>query len=197
MSVVLGINGVFHDTAAALVIDGEIVAAAEEERFSRRKHGKVPVAFSTWELPEASAAWCLRHAGVRPQDLDAVAYSYDPALAPARDTDVLANAWEGLRTLFVERAPLFLRTALPGLDPSIVRFVPHHVAHAASAHLAAPQDSSAVLVLDGRGERGSMLAGHARGQDLDVLRLADLPASIGLVYEELTAHLSYRRSSAE
>jgi carbamoyltransferase len=195
--VVLGINGVFHDTAAALVVDGEIVAAAEEERFSRRKHGKSPVPFSTWELPECSARWCLDHGGLLPAEVDAVAYSYDPALAPTSSSDVTADRWEGLRTLFVERAPLFLRTALPGLDPERVRFVPHHVAHAASAHLAAPFPSSAVLVLDGRGERGSMLAGHARGAELEVVRLADLPASVGLWYEGLTAHLGYRRSSDE
>ena len=60
---VLGVNAVFHDPAAAVVIDGVTVAAAEEERFSRRKHGKPPVAFSTWELPERSMAWCLEHAG--------------------------------------------------------------------------------------------------------------------------------------
>lgn len=78
---VLGINAVFHDPAAALVIDGKILAAAEEERFSRRKHGKTPVPFSTWELPVESARWCLRSAGIHPGDLDAVAYSYDPALA--------------------------------------------------------------------------------------------------------------------
>jgi carbamoyltransferase len=194
---VLGINGVFHDTAAALVVDGVTVAAAEEERFSRRKHGKVPVPFSTWELPELAARWCLEHAGVAAADLDAVAYSYDPSLAPEGDGDITSDQWEGLRTLFVRRAPLFLRTALPGLDPSIVRFVPHHVAHAASAHLAAPFASSAVMVLDGRGERGAYLAGHAVGGDLEVLALKDLPSSLGLVYEELTAHLGYRRSSDE
>ena len=71
MSAVLGINAVFHDPAAALVVDGRIVAAAEEERFSRRKHGKAPVPFSTWELPEAAALWCLGHAGIEPADLDA------------------------------------------------------------------------------------------------------------------------------
>ena len=62
---VLGVNGVFHDPAAALVIDGVTVAAAEEERFSRRKHGKMPVAFSTWEVPERAAAWCLAQAEVK------------------------------------------------------------------------------------------------------------------------------------
>ncbi|HSH60689.1 MAG TPA: carbamoyltransferase N-terminal domain-containing protein, partial [Acidimicrobiales bacterium] len=79
---VLGINSVFHDPAAALVVDGAVVAAAEEERFSRRKHGKQAVPFSTWEMPEQAAAWCLQHAGVEPAELDAVAYSYEPALAP-------------------------------------------------------------------------------------------------------------------
>jgi len=76
---VLGINAVFHDPAAALVVDGRVVAAAEEERFSRRKHGKRPVPFSAWELPELAAAWCLKEAGLEPGDLDAIAYSYDPA----------------------------------------------------------------------------------------------------------------------
>src|SRR5437879_5372448 len=62
VSAVLGVNAVFHDPAAALVVDGQVVAAAEEERFTRRKHGKLPVAFATWELPENAARWCLRRA---------------------------------------------------------------------------------------------------------------------------------------
>src|SRR3954452_354512 len=183
MATVLGVNAVFHAPAAALIVDGEIVAAAEEERFSRRKHGKSAVPFSTWELPEQSMRWCLQFAGLAPGDLDAVAYSYDPTLA-LKTEDLTADGWEALRTLYAQRAPLFLKTALPGLDPAIVRHVPHHVAHAASAHLAAPFDSSAVLVLDGRAERGSFLAGHARGGNLEVLALADLPNSLGLLYEE-------------
>ena len=194
---VLGVNAVFHDPAAALVVAGAIVAASEEERFNRRKHGKPPVPFSTWELPEKSAAWCLEHAGLEPGDLDAVGYSYDPDLAPPLDGDVTRDAWEGLRTLYVRRAPLFLKTALPGLDPERVRFVPHHVAHAASAHFAAGYGSSAVLVLDGRGERTSYLAGRYRDGDLEVLATQELPHSLGLVYEELTEHLGFRRSSDE
>jgi carbamoyltransferase len=192
---VLGVNAVFHDPAAALVVDGEIVAAAEEERFTRRKHGKEPVPFSTWELPERSARWCLSAAGCSAADLDAVAYSYDPALAPvAAEVD---DDWEWLRTLYVQRAPLFLRTALPGLDPARVRFVAHHTAHAASAHFASGFDHCAVLVLDGRGERGAGLLGWARDGRLDVLRTMPLPHSLGLFYEALTAHLGFRRSSDE
>jgi carbamoyltransferase len=195
MSAVLGVNAVFHDPAAALVVDGRIVAAAEEERFSRRKHGKSPVPFATWELPEQAIAWCLERGGLRPGDLDAIGYSYDPALAPAPD-DITADEWEGLRTLYAQRAPRFLATL--GLDPGIVRFVAHHVAHAASAHLCAGAPSSAVLVVDGRGERASHLAGHARADgSLEILAAQALPHSLGLLYEELTEHLGFRRSSDE
>jgi carbamoyltransferase len=194
---VLGVNAVFHDPSAALVGQGRIVAAAEEERFSRRKHGKEPVAFSTWELPERSARWCLEKAGIEPADLDAVAYSYDPSLSPVSSADVLAGTWEGLRTLFVERAPRFLATALPGLDPERVRFVSHHRAHAASAYLASGFGSCAVLTVDGRGERSSALLGHVRDGTLEVLREQELPHSLGLVYESLTAHLGFKRASDE
>jgi carbamoyltransferase len=194
---VLGINGVFHDPAAALVVDGVIVAAAEEERFSRRKHGKSPVPFSTWELPEQAARWCLAFAGLRPADLDGIAYSYEPRLAGRARADVTADEWEGLRTLYVQRAPLFLKTALPGLDPNRVRFVPHHVAHAASAYLASPFPTSSVLVLDGRGEVASHLAGRAVNGELKILAIQRLPDSLGLMYEEVTAHLGFRRSSDE
>jgi len=194
---VLGVNAVFHDPAAAVVVDGRIVAAAEEERFTRRKHGKEPVAFSTWELPTEAARWCLERAGLKARELDAVAYSYDPELAVPVTANVVEHEWEGLRTLFVRRAPRFLATALPGLDPTRVRFVPHHVSHAASAYLAAPFRSSAVMVCDGRGERGSYLAGHAVDGDLEVLTTVSLPSSLGLMYESVTEHLGFRRSSDE
>src|ERR687895_754297 len=197
MAKVLGVNAVFHDPAAALVIDGVIVAAAEEERFSRRKHGKPPVAFSTWELPEQAMAWCLERAALEPGDLDAVAYSYEPDLAFQPDGDITAANWEGLRTLYARRAPLFLRTALPGLDPDCVRWVPHHVAHAASATFASGFDPCSVLVLDGRGERASHLAARSVGGELEVLAAQRLPHSLGILYEELTAHLGFRRSSDE
>jgi carbamoyltransferase len=197
MARVLGINAVFHDPAAALVVDGEVVAAAEEERFSRRKHGKLPVAFSTWELPERSAAWCLARAGAAPEDLDAVAYSYHPDLAPRLNGDVTAEGWEALRTLYVRRAPLFLRTALPGLDPARVRFVPHHVAHASSACLAGPHENASVMVLDGRGESASYLAARSVGGRLERLAVQPLPHSLGLLYEDATEHLGFRRSSDE
>jgi carbamoyltransferase len=193
---ILGINSVFHDPAAAVVVDGRIVAAAEEERFNRRKHGKQAVPFSAWELPEQAAAWCLERAGISPAELDAVGYSYDPA-ALDPELDGLDPDWEFLRTIYAQRAPQFLRSALRGLDAGIVRFVRHHVAHAASAALAAPFGDCAVLVADGRGESTSYLAGEYRDGKLEELASQRLPHSLGLRYEELTEHLGFRRSNDE
>jgi len=195
---VLGVNAVFHDPAAALVSDGRIVAAAEEERFSRRKHGKPAVPFSTWELPDAAMRFCLGRGGLAADELDAVAYSYDPGLAGGPATgDVTADDWEPLRTLYARRAPQFLASALPGLDPAKVMFVPHHVAHAASAYLAAGWEDCAVLVCDGRGERASMLAGHVSGGELRTLATQALPHSLGFLYSALTEHLGFHRDSDE
>src|ERR687889_703672 len=170
---VLGINAIFHDPSAALIVDGQVVAAAEEERFSRRKHGKRPVPFSAWELPELAAAWCLEAAGLG-----------------------LSDPWDHLRVDYARRAPQFLAAALPGLDPEQVRFVPHHVAHAASAGLSVPDDN-AVLVLDGRGEVASHLAGAYRDGELTALAAQELPHSLGLLYEDLTRHLGFQHSSDE
>jgi carbamoyltransferase len=194
---VLGVNTVFHDPAAALVVDGEVVAAAEEERFNRRKHGKPNVPFAAWEMPVLSAAWCLRQAGLRPQDVDAVACSFDPSLTlPPQDLG-LDDPWDHLRVEFARRTPGLLATALPGLDPSVVRFVPHHVAHAASAALAGPYRSCASLVLDGRGERASHQSARYTDGRIEVLAAQRLPSSLGFLYEDLTEHLGFHRSSDE
>jgi carbamoyltransferase len=194
---ILGINAVFHDPAAAIVVDGQVVAAAEEERFSRRKHGKRPVPFSAWELPERSAAWCLTAAGLRPADLDAVAYSFDPADCRPAETLGLNDPWDSLRVTYAQHAPGFIAEALPGVDSSSVRFVRHHAAHAASAGLAGPLGDTSVLVCDGRGEAASHLAGLYRDGRLEVLASQPLPHSLGLFYEQATSHLGFLPSSDE
>jgi len=214
MANVLGINAVFHDPSAALLVDGEIVAAIEEERLNRRKHGKDCVPFSTWELPAAAMTWCLQRGGLDPSELDAVVYSYEPSLCTHENLSIDSprlgkpgyvsgttrasyDPWEPLRTMFAERAASFVESTLPGLRPGIVRHVPHHVAHAASAYAGSGFGDCSVLVLDGRGESTSHLAGRVRDGDLEILASQVLPQSVGLLYEEVTAHLGFRRSSDE
>jgi carbamoyltransferase len=194
---VLGINAIYHDPAAALVVDGRIVAAAEEERFSRRKHGKRPLPWSAWELPELSAAWCLAEAGISPDELDAVAYSFDPSLMGTPEQSGLFDDGDLMRKMYAEKAPSFLAHALRGLAEEKVRYVRHHVAHAASAGLAASDANNSVLVLDGRGEAHSHLAGRYVDGHLEVLAGQALPHSLGLLYEDLTDHLGFLRSSDE
>jgi carbamoyltransferase len=196
---VLGINAIYHDPAAALVVDGVTVAAAEEERFTRRKHGKRPLPFSAWELPDAAARWCLDQAGVSPADLDAVTYSFDPELHLSPEALGLSDPWDHLRHTYAEQAGNFLSDSLPGLDADRLRFVPHHVAHAASAALAAPfEDGCAALVFDGRGEQHSHLAARfGPGGIVEPLRSQRLPHSLGLLYEDATEHLGFLRSSDE
>jgi carbamoyltransferase len=193
---ILGINAIFHDPSAALVVDGRVRAAAEEERFSRRKHGKRPVPFAAWELPELAARWCLTETGLHPEDLDAVAYSFDPRLARPAAEQGMDDPWDHLRLTYADRAPEFLASSLPGLDPAVVGYLPHHLAHA-PATLASPLAESSVLVLDGRGEAVSHLAGRSAGGDLEVLASQALPHSLGLLYEDVTEHLGFLRSSDE
>src|SRR4051812_44540568 len=148
-------------------------------------------------MPALSARWCLQHAGLRPQDLDAVAFSFDPALCVPMETLGMDDPWDHLRVEYARRFASLLASDLPGLPVERARFVPHHVAHAASAALAGPYRTSAALVLDGRGERASHLTGHYVDGRLEVLAAQSLPSSLGLLYEDLTAHLGFHRSSDE
>jgi carbamoyltransferase len=221
----LGINAVFHDPAACLVRDGVVVAAAEEERFTRIKHGKRAVPFSTWELPFHAIEYCLRASDVTLGDLDHVAYSFDPAqllggrlhdpsieipldLGVYRHDGEWLSPWDPLflssivnapRQL-VDGPPLHLRERFRGASwagPYTWHFVDHHLAHAASAFLASPYADAAVMALDGRGERATTSYWRGHGSRLDLVGHVDLPHSLGLLYEDVTAYLGFLRSSDE
>jgi len=232
--ITLGLNATFHDSAAALVIDGVPVAAAEEERFTRIKHAKRPLPFTAWELPFHAAAWCLEHAGVTLADVDHVAYSFDPwrfaegradlplheqatlqlPLAPdARRDPALApwdSPWDALFLASVvnapgqlaDGAPHHLKKRLYGSGPRNGRswtwqFVDHHLCHQASAFLAAPYESCAVMTLDGRGERATITYGVFRDGRYRGLGEVQMPHSLGLLYEQVTSHLGFLHSSDE
>jgi len=232
--ITLGINAAFHDSAAALVVDGEVVAAVEEERFTRVKHGKRPVPFTTWELPFHAIDYCLGEAGITLAELDHVAYSFDPVeldgagaadddsatialpVRPARFTHAgpaWQSPWDPLFLAYIRNAPEQLVDGAPhhlgrrfaGVDsrqpPYRWHFVGHHLAHQASAFLAAPFERCAVMTLDGRGERATTTYGacSASGGALAYrsLGVVEMPNSLGLLYEKITAHLGFLHSSDE
>ena len=221
----LGINAVFHDSAACLVRDGHVIAAAEEERFTGVKHGKRPEPFSTYQLPFNAIAYCLDAGGVGLAQVDHVAYSFDPALLlgglsgeewvrlplePSAQTT--AEGWESVwDPLFLSSivnaprqltggAPHHLRRRFEGAERDRTfrwHFVEHHTAHAASASLASPFTDAAVLTLDGRGERATTSYSLAQGTTLTRLGAVEMPHSLGLLYEEVTDYLGFLRSSDE
>ncbi|WP_423600193.1 carbamoyltransferase [Roseateles sp. MS654] len=221
----LGINASFHDSAAALMLDGEVVAAAEEERFTRVKHGKRPMPFTAWELPYHAIDFCLKEAGATLGDVAHVAYSFDPQRflgdrAPDRrftlplqpsdfDAGPWENPWDPLFAAYVMSAPRLLTDAVPhhlrkrfaGVKhdhaPYRWHFVPHHLCHQASAFLAAPFSSCAVMTLDGRGEQASTCYGRYRDNRYEPLGEVHVPHSLGLLYERVTSYLGFLHSSDE
>ena len=219
--ITLGINAVYHDSAACLVMDGRVVAAAEEERFTRIKHGKRPLPFTTWELPYHAIDFCLGAAGIELADVDHVAYSFDPHKLLRGKTIELpvepsafptkqswTSPWEPLSlayTLNAERqlvdgAPHHIRNRfLTAKAKKHWRwhFVEHHLAHEASAFLAAPFEESAVMTLDGRGELATTSYGRFGGERYERLGQVEMPHSLGLLYERVTDYLGFLHSSDE
>ncbi len=205
MTRVLGISAYYHDSAAALLCDGEIVAAAQEERFTRRKHDA--------GFPSRAVAFCLEAAGVSLGDVDLVAFYDKPLLKFERLIETyIAFAPHGLRS-FVAAMPawtrekLFLRSlirrslaALPGDHPSgspKILFPEHHRSHAASAFFPSPFPRAAVLCIDGVGERATTTAWRGEGNALTALWEIDFPHSLGLLYSAFTQYLGFRVNSGE
>lgn len=221
----LGINAVFHDSAACLVRDGEVIAAAEEERFTHVKHGKRPIPFSAYELPFHAIDFCLRRANIELRNVDHVAYSFNPypLLGAHADSDHLSlplqpslhprpeeweSAWDPLALCYVVNAPRHLKDGAPhhlaarfrgvSVDgPYRWHHVPHHLAHAASAFYPSPFMEAATLTLDGRGERATTTYGRGHGKALELIGEVHMPHSLGLLYEDLTTYLGFLHSSDE
>ncbi|MCS0632674.1 carbamoyltransferase [Telluria mixta] len=202
---ILGIAGYYHDAAAALVRDGEIVAAAQEERFTRRKHDP--------SFPVNAINYCLEEGFVDAADLDAIVFYDNPLLTFDR---VVQNACAGLRQgpaagardLFVQAAGAVLgdkiwvnehvRQTLGTLGRAgRVLFAEHHMAHAASAFYPSPFDSAAVLTIDGVGEWATTTLGTGRGRTLELFAEIDYPHSLGLLYSAFTSFCGFKVNSGE
>lgn len=217
----LGINAAFHDCSACLVVDGTVVAAVEEERFTEVKHGKRPVPFTTWQLPFNAIDYCLAHAGIGLHQVDHVAYAYDPTVllhetlptaeislpltpsAHGRD-----NPWQPLFLAYIVNAPRQLAGGAPhhlaarlrhvAFDgPFAWHWVEHHLAHEASAFLAAPFARCAVLTIDGQGETTTTSFGAFDGGDYRRVKQIEMPHSLGMLYEDITRHLGFLHASDE
>ena len=199
MTAILGISAFYHDSAAALVVDGEIVAAAQEERFTRKKHDH--------EFPQHAIEYCLEQAGLRPEQLDYVGFYDKPFLKFERLLETyIAYAPSGFRS-FRKAMPLWLRQKLflprvmnHGLGGAYKKryiFTEHHESHAASAFFPSPFEEAAVLTLDGVGEWATTSYGVGRGNRLELTHEIHFPHSLGLLYSAFTYYTGFRVNSGE
>jgi carbamoyltransferase len=195
----LGINSAFHDSAACIIKDGELLAAAEDERFTHIKHGKRPIPFSTYEIPFHSIFYCLETAGIHINDVDHFAYSFDPAFLRAPEHPSFMQAVTNARLHLRDGYPHHLQKRFINADipESKWHYVEHHLAHAASAFHASPFEEAAVMTIDGRGEYATTSYYIGRGNDLQQIGQVGLPNSLGLLYEKMTTYLGFLHSSDE
>jgi carbamoyltransferase len=194
---ILGISALYHDSAAALVVDGRIVAAAQEERFTRKRHDA--------GFPENAIRYCLEEANLRSEDLAYVAFYDKPLLKFDRILETyLAFAPRGLRA-FSKALPLwtkeklFLRRELRRRLGSAAKlvFLEHHESHAASAFFPSPYESAAILTIDGVGEWATAAYGVGEGSRIRLLRQLEFPHSAGLLYSAFTYYCGFRVNSGE
>ncbi len=199
MTAILGISAFYHDSAAALVVDGRIVAAAQEERFSRKKQD--------YRFPQQAIEYCLQEAGIRATELDLVGFYDKPLLKFDRLLETyLAYAPRGFRS-FLQALPLWVKQKLHlpreirrGLNGDYSRkivFTEHHESHAASAFFPSPFEEAAIVTLDGVGEWATASIGHGQGNQIELTHEMHFPHSVGLLYSAFTYYCGFRVNSGE
>lgn len=200
---ILGISGLYHDSAAALVVDGRIEAAAQEERFTRKKHDA--------EFPRHAVEYCLSVSGCGLEELDAVVFYDKPFIKFERLLETYLSFAPAGFTSFRMAMPLWLREKLfqkqiiakelkklsPGFDVGKLLFTEHHLSHAASAFYPSPFEEAAVLTMDGVGEWATMTLAIGRGNDLKVHKELHFPHSLGLLYSAVTYYIGFKVNSGE
>jgi carbamoyltransferase len=195
---ILGLSAYYHDSAACLVEDGRILAAAQEERFTRKKHDA--------SFPVHAVRYCLREAGIQPRDLDLVGFYEKPLVKFDRLLETyIASAPKGL-TSYLMAMPLWLghrlwmpddiKSHLDGYDRDVL-FGEHHESHAASAFYPSPFEQAAVITIDGVGEWATSSIGAGRGSELELIRELRFPHSLGLLYSAFTYFTGFRVNSGE
>ena len=199
MATILGLSAYYHDSAAALVRDGDIVAAAQEERFTRIKHD--------YHFPTNAAHYCLKEAGIEVEDLDYVVFYDKPLQKFDRLLETyLAYVPKGLQS-FMMAMPLWLKTklhlpkeiraALDGRYKKRIAFTGHHESHAASAYYPSHFDKAAILTIDGVGEWDTATIGIGEGNKMKLLKTMHFPHSLGLLYSAFTYFTGFKVNSGE
>jgi carbamoyltransferase len=194
MAFTLGLSFFFHDSAAAIVRDGQIVGAVAEERLCRRKH--------TNEFPRLAIEYCLEAAELKSiNELDAIVFYEKPVTKFIRIVETLAATWPRSLVTFTRQLPGYLTTKLnvyreieknlPDYRGPIL-FTEHHLSHAASAYYCSPYDRAAILTIDGVGEWETTTLGIGEGQRITLSRAIHFPHSVGLLYSALTSYLGFR-----
>ena len=194
---ILGISCFYHDSAACLLRDGEIIAAVQEERFTRKKHD--------FNFPINSIKWCLKDAGINAEDLDFVVFYEKPFIKFERILETyLTYAASGIRQ-FIQAMPLWLKHKL--WIPELIRnelnykgkiiFTEHHESHAASAFYPSPFGEAAFLTMDGVGEWDTASFGTGRDNDIEILYTLRFPHSLGLLYSTFTYYAGFKVNSGE
>jgi carbamoyltransferase len=194
---ILGINAVYHESAAALLVDGELVVAVEEERFNRIKHAKEANFDNPHQFPERAIRFCLNHAGLTAADIDHVAYSFDPAQRRKRyRAEWWDPRWEETFRLRLGQVRHVAEELLGrGLSQKF-HFVSHHLAHAASAYFPSGFDRAAILSIDGIGETAGSELAKAVGQRIQTIEIFDYPNSLGFLWEVISGHLGFSNYDA-
>src|SRR5262245_23339215 len=195
---ILGLSAYYHDSAACLVEDGQIAAAAQEERFTRKKHDP--------GFPSRAVEYCLHEAGLKASDLDLVGFYEKPLVKFDRLLETYAaTAPRGLRS-YLMAMPLWLgdklwmaddiRERVAGYDGEVI-FGEHHESHAASAFYPSPFEEAAVVTMDGVGEWATSSVGVGRGREISILKEQRFPHSLGLLYSAFTYFTGFRVNSGE
>ena len=195
---ILGISCFYHDAAAALLVDGALVAASEEERFSRKKHDS--------DFPRLAIGYCLGTAGISAADLDYIVFYEKPFVKFERilttAVQVVPKSWkvfgDAMTTWLLDKLWVknLIRQEL-GVPSDRILFSEHHLSHAASTFLCSPFEEAAILTVDGVGEWATATMGRGRGTDITLLRQVSFPHSIGLLYSAFTAFLGFEVNEGE
>ena len=194
---VLGVSAFYHDASACLLHNGRVLAAAEEERFTRQKHSP--------DFPIQAINYCLDYAGITPNEIAYIGFYERPLVRFRRTLDShltyfprsLKAFWESVPSFFGQKllVPFIIREQL-NYDGEIL-FIGHHLSHAASTFLVSPFEEAAILTIDGVGERATATKGMGRGSDIHLSEEIHFPHSLGLLYSAITAYLGFLVNNGE